>query len=190
VLDPVAAAELAAQLEDVGLPASLRIRRDRGVVTWKSGDRVGTFLRGIGGGSALLELEVRQVSRSMRGDLNRVINAESANLQRAVMAAGRQLEAIDAVEAAGLLQSQPTLVRLVAAARRETPEATLAELAQRLELTRSTVQRALERIDRLALAPASDLEDSGMMGRRCAPSSSPRTGRCTRRRATRVSSRR
>jgi hypothetical protein len=132
----------------------------------------------------------------MRGDLNRVINAESANLQRAVSAAGRQLEAIDAVEAAGLLQSQPPLVRLVAAARRETPEATLAELAQRLELTRSTVQRALERLDRLALAPISEAdepgepEDSGMMGRRCAPSSSPRIGRCTRRRATRVSSRR
>ena len=189
VLDPDAAWELARRLEDVGLPASLRIRRDRGVVTWKSGDLVGTFLRGIGGGSALLELEVRQVTRSMRGDLNRVINAESANLQRAVSAAGRQLETIQAVEAAGLLDEQPPLVRMIAAARRETPEATLAELAQRLELTRSTVQRAFERLERVALHPTSRRDDSGMMSRRCARSSSPRTGRCTRRRATRVSSR-
>jgi len=41
-------------------------------------------------------------------------------------------------------------VRLVTAARRETPEATFSELADRLGLHRSTVQRALERIERLA----------------------------------------
>lgn len=188
VLEPAEAMELARRLEDVDLPASVRIRRGRGVVTWKSGDLVGTFLRGIGGGSALLELEVRQVTRSMRGDLNRVINAESANLQRAVTAAGRQLETIDQVEAAGQLEEQPPLVRMIAAARRETPEATLAELAQRLELTRSAVQRAFERLERIALHPTSRRDDSGMMSRRCARSSSLRTGRCTRRRATRETS--
>ena len=57
-------------------------------------ETVVTFLKVVGGGSALLELESRQVSRSVRGDLNRVINAESANLQRAVAASARQLEAI------------------------------------------------------------------------------------------------
>ena len=46
--------------------------------------------------------------------------------------------------------TQPDVVRLVAAARRETPEASLAELAERLEIHRSAVQRALERLERLA----------------------------------------
>ena len=63
-----------------------------GVVTWKSAEAVGTFLRRIGAAGALLELEARQVSRALRGELNRVLNAESANLQRAVGAAGRQLD--------------------------------------------------------------------------------------------------
>ena len=102
-----------------------------GVVTWKSGEAVGTFLRRIGAGAALLELEARQVSRALRGELNRVLNAESANLQRAVAAAGRQLDAIDRLEADGRLAAQPRVVRAVAAARRETPAATLAELASR-----------------------------------------------------------
>lgn len=141
---------LAARLAEVGLPASWRLRRGRGVVTWKSADTVGTFLRRIGAGGALLELEARSVSRALRGELNRVLNAESANLQRAVGAAGRQLAAIDLLESDGLLRSQPYTVRLVAHARRETPEATLAELGDRLSLHRSAVQRALERIERLA----------------------------------------
>ncbi len=123
------------------------------MVTWKSADRIGTFLRRIGAGAALLELEARQVSRAVRGDLNRVVNAESANLQRAVLAAGRQLAAIDAVESDGRLAAQPYTVRLVADARRETPEATLSELAERLSIHRSAVQRALDRVEQLALHP-------------------------------------
>lgn len=151
VVAPDEAPILAERLADVGLPASWRLRRDRGVVTWKSGDTVGTFLRRIGAGAALLELEARQVSRALRGDLNRILNAESANLQRAVGAAGRQLAAIDLLDGDGRLASQPYAVRVVAEARRETPEATLSELAERLSLHRSAVQRALERLERLAL---------------------------------------
>jgi DNA-binding transcriptional regulator WhiA len=150
VVPPAEAPVLATRLESLGMPASWRIRRGRGVVTWKSADTIVTFLRRIGAGSAILELESRQVARAVRGDINRVINAESANLQRAVVAAARQLRAIDRLEADGRLAEQPPVVRLVANARRETPEATFGELAERLELNRSTVQRALERLERLA----------------------------------------
>jgi WhiA-like protein/LAGLIDADG DNA endonuclease family protein len=153
VVEPDEAPVLAARVAEVGLPASWRIRRGRGVVTWKSADTVGTFLRRIGAGGALLELEARQVSRALRGELNRVLNAESANLQRAVGAAGRQLAAIDLLESDGRLRTQPYTVRLVAHGRRQTPEATLGELADRLSLHRSAVQRALERIERLVMTP-------------------------------------
>jgi DNA-binding protein WhiA len=135
------------------MAANWRMRRGRGVVTWKSVETVVTFLKVVGGGSSLLELESRQVSRTVRGDLNRVINAESANLRRAVAASARQVEAIDAVEADGRLAEQPYVVLLVADARREEPEATFSQLADRLGLHRSAVQRALERIERLALHP-------------------------------------
>jgi len=151
VVPPEQAPVLARWLAEAGMPASWRIRRGRGVVTWKSAEIVGTFLRRIGAGAALLELEARQVARAMRGDLNRALNAESANLQRAVAAAGRQLVAIDRLDADGRLARQPNAVRLIAAARRETPESTFSELAERLVLHRSTVQRALERIERLGL---------------------------------------
>jgi cell division protein WhiA len=163
VIPPAEAPVLAARLEREELPAAWRLRRGRGVVTWKNADTVGLFLRRIGAGGALLELEARQVARALRGDLNRVLNAESANLQRAVGAAGRQLAAIEELDADGRLAVQPPIVRLVADARRETPEATLGELAERLQIHRSTAQRALERIEHLALHP-----DEGV-GRRTRP---------------------
>jgi DNA-binding protein WhiA len=151
VLPPDEARDLGERLRQMGIEGTFRIRRGRGVVTWKSGETVGTFLRLVGAGSALLELESRLVSRSVRGDLNRVINAESANLDRAVEAAARQLEAIGTVEADGRLAKQSDVVRMVADARRDVPEATLTELAERTGLHRSAVQRALARMETLAL---------------------------------------
>ena len=139
-------------LAEAEVPAGWRLRRGRGVVTLKSAEHVQQLLRRMGAGASLLEIETRQVARTLRGDLNRVINAESANLARTVRAAGRQLEAIAALSADGRLTGESTTVRAVAAARRETPEATLGELADRLAMHRSAVQRALDRIERLALA--------------------------------------
>jgi cell division protein WhiA len=152
VVSPEEAPVLAGWLEDADMPPSWRVRRGRGVVTLKSAETVQLLLRRIGAGASLLELETRQVARTLRGELNRVINAESANLARTVRAAGRQLEAIAALTADGRLIEQPPTVRAVAAARRETPEATLEELAERLAIHRSAVQRALDRIERLAFA--------------------------------------
>jgi DNA-binding transcriptional regulator WhiA len=59
--------------------------------------------------------------------------------------------AIEDLAATGELEELPFIVRSVAAARLETPEATLSELAERLAVHRSAVQRALERIERLSL---------------------------------------
>jgi len=142
---------LADRLAGMDLPASWRVRRGRGVVTWKSAETVTTFLGRIGAGPGLLELEARQVARTLRGELNRVLNAESANVARSVTAAGRQIAAIEELAADGRLAEQSNVVRLGAAARRETPEATITELADRLGVHRSAVQRALERLERLVL---------------------------------------
>jgi len=175
VVAPGEAAVLVAQLAEYGLPASWRLRRGRGVVTSKSGEAVGTFFRRIGASGTLLEIEARQVSRALRGELNRVLNAESANLQRAVSAAGRQLDAIAVLDADGRLAAQPPTVRLVADARRATPEASLADLAERLGAHRSAVQRALERLERLATDTGEGPPEVARRGRsrRSGTSSSP-----------------
>lgn len=152
VVEPGEAEVLAGNLATSGMPPSWRVRRGRGVITWKSTEMVHDVLRRIGAGPSLLELEARQIARTLRGELNRVLNAESANLTRTVAAAGRQLDAIAELESDGRLAKEPGTVKAVAQARRETPEATLGELAERLTIHRSAVQRALERIERLARA--------------------------------------
>jgi hypothetical protein len=150
---------LAMRLAELQLPASTRLRRRRGVLTWKSSETVLTFLRRAGGRAATLELESRVVTRTLRGHLNRVLNAENANLQRSVLTAHRQLAAIAALEAAGRLSALPARVRAVAHARRRAPEQTFSELARELGTSRAQIQRAFEQIEREALRLADSTAD-------------------------------
>lgn len=151
VVPAVDLAPVARQLADIGLPASVRVRRGRGVLTWKSADTVTAFLRSVGGTAATLELEARFVTRSLRGHLNRVVNAENANLQRSVATAYRQLNHIEALSASGELDRLPRTVRAVARERRRSPEATFGQLAESLGTSRALVQRAFDRIEDSAL---------------------------------------
>jgi DNA-binding protein WhiA len=92
-------------------------------------------------------MEARGVGREMRGSLNRSVNAETANLTRAVHAGMRQARACTSALEEDLLQSDGVHAR-VARARSGAPDATLSELAADLDLARSTVQRALAEIER------------------------------------------
>ncbi len=142
---------MARRLTSLGLAANSRMRRGKGVLTWKNAETVTEFLRRIGASAATLELESRLINRSLAGHLNRAVNAENANLKRAVEAARRQLTEIALLDRRGDLRRLPRDVRRVAAERRRAPEATLSELAAKLDMSRSQVQRAFNLIGSAAL---------------------------------------
>ena len=149
--------ELARRLEEAGFPAALRLRRGRVVVTWKRTDTILAFLRSCGASASVLELESRLVMRQLHGHLNRVLNAETANLTRSVASSARHIAIIELLEAEGRLAELPAADRVVAAERRAAPEASFAELAERLGMSRARVQRAFERLE----AAASHVEMAG-----------------------------
>ena len=88
--------------------------------------------------------------RDVRNRLNRLLNAEEANLDRTVRAADRQLQAIHHLEAAGELERLPDGLREAAAQRRHQPDADLDTLASALGLSRSAMNHRLRRLVALA----------------------------------------
>jgi DNA-binding protein WhiA len=151
--------ELALRLEEVGFPATRRLRRGRAVATWKRTDTIIAFLRYCGASASVLEVESRLVMRQLQGHLNRVLNAETANLTRTVASSARHIAIIAQLEAEGRLSELPDPERAVAAERRTAPEASFTELSERLGLSRARVQRAFQRLETAAstTTPASDL---------------------------------
>lgn len=151
VVGPDEAEPLAQRLAELGLPASWRLRRGEGVVTWKSAATVIRFFQLAGATAAVLELEARLVTRALHAELNRALNAETANVERAVAAGARQVAALRALVGEGRLEREPPPLRALAQARLEAPDATLTELAARAGVSRSKAQRGLARLEAMAL---------------------------------------
>lgn len=147
-------ATLAERVSEAGFAASMRERRGRGVLTMKRTDTILGFLRFCGAGASVLEVESRLVMRQLQGHLNRVLNAETANLERTVASSARQISIIEQLETDGRLAELSDVDRLVAGARRDAPEATFSELALSLGLSRARVQRAFGRLEAAAATGA------------------------------------
>ncbi len=144
------ARELRARLREVGVRAGMLLRRGRSVVYVKGQEEVATLLRLTGANRALLDFEAGRVQRDVRNRLNRLLNAEEANVDRTVRAADRQLQAINHLDEAGELQRLPDGLREAAALRRHQPDADLDTLASALGLSRSAMNHRLRRLVALA----------------------------------------
>lgn len=121
-------------------------RRGRHVVFLKGQEQIAGLLRLTGANRALLDFESSRVSREVRNRLNRLLNAEEANLSRTVRAADRQLQAIARLEANGELEQLATGLREAAAQRRRQPDGDLDTLAESLGISRSAMNHRLRRL--------------------------------------------
>jgi DNA-binding transcriptional regulator WhiA len=135
-------------------------RRGRQVVYLKGQEEIAGLLRLVGANRALLDFETSRVSRDVRNRLNRLLNAEEANLARTVRAADRQLQAIGRLEADGELERLADGLREAAAQRRRQPDADLDTLASSLGISRSAMNHRLRRLVELAAAAASSRRSS------------------------------
>jgi DNA-binding transcriptional regulator WhiA len=144
------ATELRRRLAAVEVGASIAERRGRSVVYVKGNEEIATLLRLAGANRAVLDFETARVGREVQSRLNRLLNAEAANLGRTVRAAERQLAAIDELETSGRLADLPLALREVVAARRRQPDADLDALATSLGVSRSAANHRLRRLVELA----------------------------------------
>ncbi len=134
--------------------ASRMERRGRQVVYLKGQEQIAGLLRLTGANRALLDFESSRVSREVRNRLNRLLNAEEANLARTVRAADRQVQAIARLEASGEFAQLSDGLREAAAQRRRQPEADLDTLAESLGISRSATNHRLRRLVELAAESA------------------------------------
>lgn len=129
------------------------IARKRGFVIYvKEGEKIVEFLGLIGAHQALLHFEDVRIVKGMRNQVNRLVNCETANLNKTISAAVRQLENIRFLEREIGLDKLPPKLRMVAEQRLANPEITLQELSEALpeKVSKSGLNHRLRRLDELA----------------------------------------
>ncbi len=121
-------------------------------VVLKSGERIGELLAVLGATRAFLDWDDRRLRRQLRGEANRLANADGANLRRSIQASGEQVRAVETAIAALGWDHVDEDLRSVALARLANPEASLAELGELVDppVGKSAVHRRLRRLALLA----------------------------------------
>jgi cell division protein WhiA len=129
------------------------IERKKGFVFYiKEGEKIIEFLSIIGAHQALLRFEDVRIMKDMRNSVNRIVNCETANLNKTIGAAVRQIDNIRLLQKEIGLENLPDKLREVAEIRLAHPDMNLTEVGEMLKgrVSKSGVNHRLRKIDELA----------------------------------------
>lgn len=134
------------------LSAKVIQRKNNFIVYLKEGDQIVDMLNIIGAHNTLLNLENIRIVKDMRNKVNRLVNCETANLNKTVEAAIRQIETIEYLLGTVGLNFLPDNLREIAELRLEHSESSLVELGQLLNppVGKSGVNHRLRKIEKIA----------------------------------------
>ena len=125
-------------------------RGGRYTVYYKSKEKICDALVYVGATKAALELQDEILLMSLEKRAAAAQNCDVANIDRAIDAATRQIDAIDAIDKAVGLETLGDKLRTTALLRRAVPEANMTEIAAMLGVSKSCVKHRLEKLTALA----------------------------------------
>lgn len=146
------ARDLVGLMSRFGIAARVTRRRGLYAVYLKGAEPIVNFLALVGAHRALLRTEDVRILKSMRNDVNRLVNAETANVQKSAEAALSQIEDIRYVVEHHGLEWLPPALRELAQLRLEHPDVSIRELGESAQppLSKSAVYHRIRRIEALA----------------------------------------
>ena len=144
--------ELGSLLVECGYPPKSVSRSGSSITYFKQSDQIEDFLTLIGAPVAAMNIMSAKLEKDLRNSVNRRLNCDSANLDKSVVAAQEQMEAIRRLQAAELLEQLPDKLQETAALRLEYPELSLSELAAEFDppVSKSCLNHRLRKLLELA----------------------------------------
>ena len=137
------------QIKPTVVNKHLPTERRSGYITYlKEAEKIADFLSLIGATTSMLKFEDIRIVRDMRNSVNRIVNCETANLNKVADAANQQIDNIKFLERTVGLNQLPPKLREVAEVRLANPEASLKELGELIPggISKSGVNHRLRKL--------------------------------------------
>ncbi|WP_046174356.1 DNA-binding protein WhiA [Domibacillus indicus] len=130
------------------------LERKKGFITYlKEAEKISDFFNIAGAHNALMRFEDVRIVRDMRNSVNRLVNCETANLNKTIGAALRQVENIKFIDETVGLGILPDRLREIAELRVLHQDVTLKELGEMVSgtaISKSGINHRLRKIDEIA----------------------------------------
>lgn len=133
-------------LESFGLAPKSTLRKNYYVIYLEDNESVCDSLILMGAPVSMMEMTNVQIEKDIRNHKNRQSNCYASNLDKALTASARQCAAIDELARTGKLETLDEGLKAVAYARAGNPELSLKELAELLGISKSTLNRRLNKL--------------------------------------------
>lgn len=139
-------------LEKLGIRTKKMITENKKSIYIKEGEEISKFLALIGANKAVMKFEDIRIQKEMRGKVNRLVNCETANLNKTINASIEQIAAIKKLKETGKFNKLNDNLKEIANLRLENPDMPLVELGKRLKdpVGKSGVNYRLKKIMELA----------------------------------------
>ena len=114
----------------------------------KDGEEISKILALLGANKSVLKFEEIRVQREMKNKINRIVNCETANMNKTMNAAIEQIDAIRKLKENGKFEKMEKTLKEIAELRIQNPSASLTELGKMLQppISKSGVNYRLKKI--------------------------------------------
>ena len=139
-------------LSSFDIHAKELVTKNRYSIYIKEGEEISKLLALIGANKAVLQFEEIRIQKEMRGKVNRIVNCETANLNKTINAAIEQITAIKKLQTDGRFNKLDDNLKEIAILRVENPDMSLVELGKLLKepVGKSGVNYRLKKIMEIA----------------------------------------
>lgn len=127
-------------------------RKENIVIYLKESEQISDFLALIGAHEALMSLENTRIQKDVRNQVNRIVNCETANMNKAINAAQRQIQTISKLAETIGLEHLPPSLKQAAEIRLAYPEMSLKELGSMMSppVGKSGMNHRMRRLEEIA----------------------------------------
>lgn len=146
------AQEMQKLLSNFSINAKIIKREKEYMLYLKDGEEISEFLALIGANSSVIKFEEIRVLKETRNDINRLVNCETANLNKTINASVKQIEDIKLIKKKNKFSSLPENLQEIAELRLANPDISLIELGKLLKepIGKSGVNHRLKKISLIA----------------------------------------
>ena len=139
-------------LQSFDIKSNIIEKKNEYAIYIKDGEEISKFLALLGANKSVLRFEEIRVQREMNNKINRIVNCESANLNKTINASIEQIEAIKKLKENHKFENLSESLKEIANLRLENPNASLIELGQKLTppVGKSAVNYRLKKIMEIA----------------------------------------